>query len=109
MAASLGKIPTTLVLSAWSRSIGFVECNFWRCSAGEAHVGEDVVLGSSMRTASLGTLGLSWSATWRHWTFALFGVLLGEGGGDEGGDDAPALAAGMGQQVAGEVHAAALP
>ena len=34
------------------------------------------------------------------------GVLLGEGGGDEGGDDAPALAAGMGQQVAGEVHAA---
>ena len=34
---------------------------------------------------------------------------LGEGGGDEGGDDAPALAAGMGQQVAGEVHAAALP
>ena len=37
------------------------------------------------------------------------GVLLGEGGGDEGGDDAPALAAGMGQQVAGEVHAAALP
>ena len=24
-----------------------------------------------MRTASLGTLGLSWSATWRHWTFAL--------------------------------------
>ena len=37
------------------------------------------------------------------------GVLLGESGGDEGGDDAPALAAGMGQQVAGEVHAAALP
>ena len=34
------------------------------------------------------------------------GVLLGEGGGDEGGDDAPALLAGMGQQVAGEVHAA---
>ena len=24
-----------------------------------------------MRTASLGTLGLSWSATWRHWAFAL--------------------------------------
>ena len=37
------------------------------------------------------------------------GVLLGEGGGDEGGDDAPTLAAGMGQQVAGEVHAASLP
>ena len=38
MAASLGKIPTTLVrrlTSAWSRSIGFVECNFWRCSLGK--------------------------------------------------------------------------
>ena len=63
-----------------------------------------------MRTASLGTLGLSWSATWRHWAFALSAVLLGEGGGDEGGDGTrrpwrPA----MGQQVAHEVHAAALP
>ena len=38
MAASLGKMPTTLVrrlTSAWSRSIGFVECNFWRCSLGK--------------------------------------------------------------------------
>ena len=28
------------------------------------------------------------------------GVLLGEGGGDEGGDHAPALPSGMGEQVA---------
>ena len=34
------------------------------------------------------------------------GIVLGEGGCDEGGDDAPALLAGMGQQVAHEVDAA---
>ena len=34
-----------------------------------------------------------------------FGVVLSEGGGDEGGDDAPALRAGMRQDVAHEVHA----
>ena len=37
------------------------------------------------------------------------GVVLGEGGGDEGRDDAPAALAGMGQGVAHEVDAAALP
>ena len=36
------------------------------------------------------------------------GVLLGEGGGEEGRHHAPALAAGMGEQFAHEVHAAAL-
>jgi len=34
---------------------------------------------------------------------------LGEGGGDEGGDDAPAALAGMGQRVAHEMHPATLP
>ncbi len=37
------------------------------------------------------------------------GIFLGEGGCDEGGDYATALAPGMGQQVAHEMHAAALP
>jgi hypothetical protein len=37
------------------------------------------------------------------------GIFLGEGGCDEGGDHAAALAPGMGQQVAHEMHAAALP
>jgi hypothetical protein len=37
------------------------------------------------------------------------GVVLGEGGGDEGRDDPPALLAGMGQGVPHEVDAAALP
>ena len=34
---------------------------------------------------------------------------LGEGGGDEGGGDPPALSAGMGEHVAHEVDPAALP
>jgi hypothetical protein len=38
-----------------------------------------------------------------------FGIVLGEGGGDEGGDDTAALPAGMRQDVAHQVHATALP
>jgi hypothetical protein len=38
-----------------------------------------------------------------------FGILLSKGGGDKGGDDAPALLAGMRQDIAHEVHAATLP
>jgi hypothetical protein len=38
-----------------------------------------------------------------------FGVFLGKSGGDKGGDDAPALLSGMGQNIAHEVHPAALP
>ena len=37
------------------------------------------------------------------------GILLGKRGGDEGGDDTPALLAGVGQHIAHKVHAAALP
>ena len=36
------------------------------------------------------------------------GIVLGKGGGDEGGDDAPAALAGMGQRVAHEVNAGLL-
>ena len=62
-----------------------------------------------MKAASLGSLGRSWSATLRHCARGGLGVVLGEGGGDEGGDDAPAALAGMRQHVAHEVDAAALP
>ena len=34
---------------------------------------------------------------------------MGEGGGDEGRDDPPAVLAGISQGIAGKVHAAALP
>ena len=93
MAASLGKIPTTLVrrlTSAWSRSIGFVECNFWAVLPGEAHVGEDVVLGFVHENCQLGHLGPELVGDLAPLDLRAVGVLLGEGGGDEGGDDAPA-------------------
>ena len=57
----------------------------------------------------MGSVGRSWSATLRHWLLGGLGVVLGEGGGDEGGDHPPAVLAGMGQGVAHEVHPAALP
>ncbi len=64
---------------------------------------------SSISVASFGTLGRSWSATRRHCCLGRPGVVLGEGGGDEGGDDAAAALSGMGERVAHEVDAAALP
>ena len=76
---------------------------------GEAQVGEDVVLGFVHENCQLGDLGPELVGDLAPLGLRAVGVLLGEGGGDEGGDDAPALAAGMGQQVAGEVHAASLP
>jgi hypothetical protein len=61
IAASLGKMPDHL---------------------GEGHVGEDILLGLVEGAASLDSLGRTW--------FGLggAGVVLGEAGGDEGGDDA---------------------
>ena len=41
--------------------------------------------------------------------FGGLGIVLGEGGGDEGRDDAPSASSGMSERVAHEVHAAPLP
>ncbi len=53
--------------------------------------------------------GAVWSATCAPLGAGSFGIILGEGGGDEGRDDAAATLAGMGQHVAHKVNAAALP
>ena len=53
-------------------------------------------------------MGLSWSATRRHCAAALSASSWARRLRDEGGGDAPALLAGMGQQVAHEVDAAPL-
>ena len=53
-------------------------------------------------------MGLSWFGDQAPLCGSAVRIVLGEGGGDEGGDDAPALLAGMGQQVAHEVDAAPL-
>ena len=75
----------------------------------EAHVGENVVLGLVHEGGELRRLGPELVGDLAPLGARGLGVLLGEGGGDEGGDDAPALAAGTGQQIAHEVHAASLP
>ncbi len=67
------------------------------------------VSASSISPASLGTLGPQLVGHLAPLGAGGLGVLLGEGGADEGGDDAAALLAGMGQEVAHEVHPAALP
>src|SRR5882724_6085887 len=98
MASSLGEMPTTSVrrlISPLSRSSGLVLWIFGRWSLGKlmkaSHLGSELI-------SHLTPLGAG------H-----FSVLLGEGGGDEGSDDTPAVLAGMGQDIAHEVHAAALP
>jgi hypothetical protein len=65
---------------------------------GEGHVGENVLLGLVQERGDLAPLGLGG-----------VGMILGEGGGDEGRHHAPAAPAGMGERVAHEVHPAALP
>ena len=71
---------------------------------GEAHEGEHIGLGLVHENCQLGHLGPELVGDLAPLDLRAVGVLLGEGGGDEGGDDAPTLAAGLGQQVAGEVH-----
>ena len=76
---------------------------------GEAHEGEDIGFGLVHQGGELCNLGPELIGDLAPLGAGYFGVLLGEGGGDEGGDDAPALLAGMGQDIAHEVHAATLP
>ena len=62
-----------------------------------------------MNAASLGSLGLSWSATLRHCALAASALSLSEGGRHEGRDDAPAALASVGERVAHGMDPAALP
>ena len=63
----------------------------------EVHVGENVVLGLVHEGRELRRLGPELVGDLAPLGARGPGVLLGEGGGDEGGDDAPVLATGMGQ------------
>ena len=112
MASSLGKMPTTSVrrlISPLRRSSGLVECSLARCSLREGHVGQHVGLGLVHEGGELRHLGPELIGDAAPLGAGGFGVVLGEGGGDEGRDDAAAALAGMGQHVAHEVDAAALP
>ena len=112
MAASLGKMPTTSVrrlISPFKRSIGLVECSLGRCRGREGHVSQHVGLDLIHERGELGDLGSELIGDLAPLGAGGLGILLGEGGCDEGGDDAAALASGMGQQVTHEMDAAALP
>ena len=75
---------------------------------GEAHVGEDVFLRLIQEGSELRQLGAHLVGDLAPLGPGGAGVVLGEGGGDEGRDDAPAVLAGMGQRVAHEVHPGAV-
>ena len=76
---------------------------------GKAHEGEDIGFGFVHQCGELGHLGPELIGDLAPLGSGHLGILLGEGGGDEGGDDAAALLAGMGQDIAHEVYPAALP
>ena len=76
---------------------------------GEAHVGEHVLLGLVQQRGELGQLGPDLVGDLAPLGPGGVGIVLGEGGGDERRDHAPAALAGMGERVAHEVHPAALP
>ncbi len=72
-------------------------------------MGQDILLGL---VHELGQLRQAWSHLVGYLAPLGLGrglVLLGEDGADEGGGEATAVAPSMGQQVAHEMHAAALP
>ena len=104
-------MPTTLVrrlISPLRRSSRVGRMQFLAVLPVEAHIGEDVVLGLVHEGGELWRLGLELVGDQAPLCGGTVGIVLGKRGCDEGGDDAPALLAGMGQQVAHEVDAAPL-
>jgi hypothetical protein len=97
------------LISPFTRSIGLVECNFGRCAGGEAHVGEHVALSLVHQLGELLDPGAQLIGDLSPLAPGGFGIVLGEGLANECRDDAAALFAGMGQHIAHEVNAAALP
>lgn len=75
----------------------------------ERHIGQHVWLGLIHEGGELWQFGTELVGDLAPLSPGRFGIVLGEGGGDEGGDDTPAALAGMRQDVAHEVHAAMLP
>jgi hypothetical protein len=112
MAASLGKdaddLGTALDLAVQPfERIGGMELG--AMLSGEVHVGEHVGRGFVHQRRELWDLGPELIGDAAPLLLGRLGVVLGEGGGDEGRDDTPAAPAGMGQNVAHEVDASALP
>ena len=115
MASSLGKMPTTSVrrlISPLRRSMRIGRCRSWAGGRnGKLMIGEHVALGLvHQRRRALDTLARSWSATWRHWRARrLSASSWAKAVPMKAATTRAALPAGMGQHVAHEVDAAALP
>ena len=60
-------------------------------AGGKAHIGEHVVLGLVHEACELGQFRPQLIGHLAPLRFGGLGAVLGEGGGDEGGDDAPLL------------------
>jgi len=83
--------------------------DFWPMIFREAHEGEDVGFRVVHERGELRYFRTQLIGDRPPLLARGLGVVLNEGGANEGGDHATALAAGMGEHIAHEVHAAALP
>src|SRR5262249_2734277 len=75
----------------------------------EAHKGKNIGFGLVHQRGQFGDFGSELIGHLAPLQAGHVGVLLGKGGGDKGGNDTSALLAGMRQDIAHEVHPAALP
>lgn len=76
---------------------------------GKGHVGEHVLFGAVHETGELGHFRSDLVSDIAPVGACSLGRVLGEGGGDEGGDDTPSALSGMRQGIAHEMNPAALP
>jgi hypothetical protein len=75
----------------------------------ETHVGQHVGLALVHQDSELGQGRSELVGDLAPLELGRLGVVLDEGGGDEGGDHPPTTSAGVGQRAPGEMHPAALP
>ena len=75
----------------------------------EAHIGEYVLLGGIHELGEFGDIRPELIGDLAPLALGRVGRFMRVGGGDERRDDTPAAIAGMGERIAGEVRAAALP
>ena len=76
---------------------------------GKAHESQDIGFRVIHQRGEFGHLGPELIGDLAPLTASCLGIILNKRGADKGGDDAAPLLAGVGQDIAHEVHAAALP
>jgi hypothetical protein len=79
------------LISPLRRSIGLVECSLARCGAGKLYIGEEVGLRFVHEGGELWQLRPQLIGNAAPLLFRGLGIVLSEGGGDEGGDEASAI------------------